>query len=379
MNLAILSTTAFLAGTIALHVVSIGIALVRCRAKTQLMPAAEKAPPISLVRPVCGVDNFDEATIGSSFDLDYPDYEVIFCAAHARDPVVPLVQRLISAHPETRARLLIGDERISANPKLNNCFKGWNAAAHEWIILADSNVLMPRDYLTRLMATWRDDTGLVCSPPSGSCPQGFWAEVECAFLNAHQARWQYVSDTIGNGFAQGKTMLWRRDILENAGGIRLLGLEAAEDAASTKVVRNAGLRVRLVDAPFPQPLGYRSALDIWRRQVRWAQLRRASFPSVYAPEILAGGQWPLVTAGFLAAELGLPVTLTVLAAAVMWYGAEMVLARVAGWPLSVAYPLYAITRDLMMPVLWINGWLGSDFVWRGNPMSSVASSEATHT
>jgi ceramide glucosyltransferase len=373
MNALPLTTAAVVTVTTILHYASIGIALGRCRARRQAMPAPLQAPPISLVRPVCGVDNFVEQTLASSFGLDYPDYEIIFCAAQARDPVVPLVRRLIAAHPGAKARLLIGDERISANPKLNNCFKGWNAAAHEWIVLADSNVQMPKDYLTRLMATWRDDTGLVCSPPAGTQPDGFWAHVECAFLNAHQARWQYVSDTIGNGFAQGKTMLWRRDILDNAGGIRLLGLEAAEDAASTKVVRKAGLRVRLADAPFAQPLGRRSALEVWQRQVRWAQLRRASFPVVYAPEILAGGLWPLLAAGIFAFELGLPVAASVMAMGVLWYGAEMMLARIAGWPLSPTYPVYALTRDLLLPALWINGWLGSNFVWRGNPMRSVAS------
>jgi len=108
-------------------------------------------------------------------------------------------------------------ERISANPKLNNCFKGWNAAAHDWIVLADSNVLMPPDYLTRLWNAWRhDDTGLVCSPPSGSQPDGFWAGVECAFLNTYEARWQYGADTLGLGFAQG----W----LNTEEGHALLGL-----------------------------------------------------------------------------------------------------------------------------------------------------------
>ena len=379
MNLAILSTAAVLAGTFGLHLGSIIIALKRCRARTQLMPASPQAPAISLVRPVCGLDNFVEATLASSFDLDYPDYEIIFCVAHGRDPIIPIIESLMAEHPNARASLLIGDERISANPKLNNCFKGWNAAKHQWIVLADSNVMMPRDYLTRLMAAWRDDTGLVCSPPSGSCPEGYWAQVECAFLNAHQARWQYVSDTLGNGFAQGKTMLWRRDILERAGGIRQLGQEAAEDAASTKVIRAAGLRVRLPDAPFAQPLGYRKAIEVWRRQVRWAQLRRASFPQVYAPEILSGALWPLAAAGFLAAELNWPVAASVLALAAIWYGLEMILARFAGWPLSLAYPAYAITRDLMLPILWINGWLGSDFVWRGNPMSADAPDEVTTT
>ena len=93
-------------------------------------------------------------------------------------------------------------------------------------------------------------------------------------------RWQYVADALGIGFAQGKTMLWRRDILENRGGIRALGSELAEDAAATKVIRSRGLRVRLVDTPFEQPLGRRSLREVWSRQVRWARLRRSDLPAL---------------------------------------------------------------------------------------------------
>jgi ceramide glucosyltransferase len=362
--------------TVGSHLATVAVASIRCRARTHVEPAPHEAPPISLVRPLCGLDNFVEPTLRSGFELDYPSYELIFCVAYARDPVVPTVQRLIDEHPHVRARLLIGDERISANPKLNNCFKGWNAAAHEWIVLADHNVLMPPDYLTRLWNCWREDTGLVCSPPSGTAPQGFWADVECAFLNTYEARWQYVADTLGVGFAQGKTMFWRRSVLEDAGGIRLLGLEPAEDAASTKVVRDAGLRVRLVDAPFPQPLGRRTALEVWRRQARWAQLRRASFPCFYVPEIIGGALLPSIAAGTLATALDLSWIPAVLAVTILWYGTEMKLARVAGWPLSRLYPLHALVRDLALPALWVSGWRGSPFVWRGNAVSSVAASES---
>src|ERR1700744_5222694 len=116
---------------------------------------------------------------------------------------------------------------------------------------------MPTDYIERLLASWKPNSGLVCSPPAGSKPANFWASVECAFLNSFQATWQYAADAIGLGFAQGKTMLWRRDILERGGGIRALGQEFAEDAAGTKVIRSQGLHVRLVDRPFEQPLGRR--------------------------------------------------------------------------------------------------------------------------
>src|ERR1700745_2067014 len=143
--------------------------------------------------------------------------------------------------------------------------------------MRDRNFLMPRDYIEPLLAAWRADTGVVSSPPAGGRPQGFWAELECAFLNTYQLRWQYTSAAIGLGFAQGKSILYRRSQIDEAGGIRLLAAEAAEDAATTKVVRDLGLRVRLVDAPFEQPLGYRSAGEVWARQLRWAKLRQGSF------------------------------------------------------------------------------------------------------
>jgi ceramide glucosyltransferase len=375
MTTVIWAAAILLCFTVGSHLFSVAVAIVRCRARTTNEPAPPDAPAISLVRPVCGLDNFAESTLRSGFELDYPNYELIFCVAHARDPIVPTVQNLIAAHPHVRARLLIGDERISANPKLNNCFKGWIAAEHEWIVLADSNVLMPPDYLTRLWNAWRDDTGLVCSPPSGTQPDGFWAGVECAFLNTYEARWQYLADTVGLGFAQGKTMFWRRSVLEDAGGIRLLGLEPAEDAASTKVVRDSGLRVRLVDAPYPQPLGRRAALDVWHRQARWAQLRRASFPMFYTPEILSGAFIPFVTTAILAVALDVSWIAAVLSVATLWYGTEAKLARAAGWPLTWIYPLQALVRDLALPALWVTGWLGSDFVWRGNAVSSVSAGE----
>src|SRR5262245_24073510 len=109
---------------------------------------------VSLVRPVCGLENYIEETLRSAFHLDYPRYEIIFCAASAHDAAVPLVRQLIAAHPHIAARLLTGNETISDNPKLNNVCKGWRAAAYDWIVMADSNVLMPRDYIERLLAAW---------------------------------------------------------------------------------------------------------------------------------------------------------------------------------------------------------------------------------
>ena len=350
----------------AVQITSIALAIVRLRRRAS--PHLGDYAPVSLVRPLCGIDNYAADTLRSTFELGYPRYEILFCVTDATDPVVPLVKGLIAAYAMVDARLLIGDDRVSANPKLNNVVKGWRAASHDWIVIADSNVLMPRDYIQRLFASWRADTGLVASPPIGSHPRGLWAEVECAFLNTYQARWQYIVDGFGRGFAQGKTMLWRRADLERAGGIEALGREVAEDAAATKIVRDVGLKVRLVDRPLAQPLGRRSASEVWNRQLRWARLRRASFFMYFLPEILSGGVLPMICAAILAYAFGWPVLLFTPAFAFLWYGSEMALAAVSGWHVSPLHPFYGLIRDLMLPALFVAALRGNDFIWRGNAM-----------
>ena len=360
----------------AVQLASTGIARFRCPEPKSPRPVPPDAPAISLIRPVCGLDNFDEETLGSSFLLDYPRYEVLFCAARADDPVLPLLRRLIAAHPRIPSRILIGDDWINANPKLNNVAKGWAAAAHEWIVMADSNVLMPKDYLQRVLASWRPDTGLVCSTPIGSRPDGFWAEVECGFLNTLQARWQYAAEAIGLGFAQGKTMLWRREILERAGGIRALGAEIAEDAAATKLVRRHGVRVRLVDSPFEQPLGHRTLGEVWSRQLRWARLRRVTFPLFFVPEILTGSLFSILAGAYAAWADGYDPAFAALLLALIWFAAEAQLALAAGWRFTWRSPLAWAMRDLMLPFMFVSAWLANDFVWRGNEMDVTESKQS---
>ena len=351
------------------HFISIAVLLVRPYVRRPSAP--DKRPPVTILRPATGIENNIEKTLASAFAIDYPEFEIVFCVQDPADAVIPLVERLMAEHPNVPSRLLVGDDRISINPKLNNLVKGWRAARYEWIVMADSNVLIPPNYLDDLLSRWTADVGLVCSPPVGTRPEGVGAELECAFLNTYQARWQLTADAFGIGFAQGKTMLWRRDILDRAGGIAALASEPAEDAASTKIVNEAGYRVRLVRNPYPQPLGHRPLAEIWKRQLRWARLRRATFPPLYATELVSGGFLPLTAAAILIA-LGPPTWPGFVALFVGWYGAELLLATRMGWPVSPRIALLFLVRDLVLPILWIAGWTGNTFVWRGNAMDMQA-------
>ena len=357
---------------VAANLVCLGIALVRLRRKQAPSRLQKLAPPVTIVRPVRGIETFSRETLTSGLELDYPHYEMIFCVADGHDPIVPLIEELIGIYGADRVRLIIGDVAVSANPKLNNCVKGWEAARHDWVVLADSNVLMPKDYIQRLMASWREDTGLVCSTPAGSRPACFGAEVECAFLNTFQARWQYAGEALGFGFAQGKSMLWNKPFLDANGGIAALAAEIAEDAAATKLVRKAGKHVHLVGQPFEQPLGPLNLRDVIQRQFRWARLRRVTFLPFFAPEILVGPLVPAVLAAFGAPAFGFPAWLGVLAVLALWYGGEIVLARSVGWFVNWRTPLAYLARDLAFPGIWAYAFVAREVSWRGNAMKIKA-------
>jgi len=351
------------------NLASILLASSRLKKRRVIAPPSGARPPVSIIVPSRGVEPFTEETLRRAFSLDWPRYELVFCVAHAEDPVVKLIDAAIALNPKVPARLLIGDDRISANPKLNNCVKGWQAARHDWVILADSNVLMPGNYVQQMMAAWGPDTGLVCSTPIGSRPDGFWAEVECAFLNTLQARWQYAGEALGLGFAQGKSMLWNKPMLDANGGIHALASEIAEDAAATKLVNGLGFKVNLVASPFEQPLGQRRLGEIWSRQARWARLRRVTFPLFFAPEILTGATLPLLLGLVAAASAGVSLPTTALCVLVIAYLPECLLAWAKGWYLSSRSVTAMVVRDAMLPAIWVRGWLGGAVEWRGNAMT----------
>lgn len=353
---------------VVLNLVCLAITCWRLRRPQKGSALLDALPPVTIVRPVRGIEAFSRETLTSGLTLDYPRYRTIFCVADGHDPIVPLVGELIAEFGADRASLIVGDVAVSANPKLNNCVKGWDAAETEWVILADSNVLMPKDYIQRLMASWRPDTGLVCSTPVGSRPYGFWAELECAFLNTFQARWQYAGEALGFGFAQGKSMLWNKPFLDANGGIAALAAEIAEDAAATKLVRQAGKHVHLVGQPFEQPLGRRSLYDVVQRQFRWARLRRVTFLPFFLPEILSGPLIPCILAGFAATAFGFAIWQAVGLVLLHWYVGEMLLAHGVGWYLSWRFPFALLARDILFPGIWAYAFVAGEVSWRGNEM-----------
>lgn len=377
----VLLSVCVLVVTLVLHVGTAAIAVRRCASSSAKTREAaptrdETRPPVSLILPVTLLEEPEKRALRSTLALTYPDYEILFCAPGESDPAVAHVRDLIAGHPYLPARLLTGRDRVSFNPKLDNIEKGWAAARHPWVIVVDSNVIMPPDFIERMLAQWRDGTGLVTSPPIGAEPESFAADIECAFLNTYQARWLLAADTLGAGFAHGKAMLLQRSLLDPHGGLRALAFEVAEDMAATKFVRRQGLSVRVVDRPYFQPLGRRRLAQVWHRHLRWAQLRRQSVPALFATEPGTTVWVPALAAAHVGASVGLPAVAAAAGAIAVMHATEAVLARAAGWPLSLRSPLAWLARDVMIPAIWVLAWFRNRYAWRGNAVDMTMEGEA---
>ena len=234
-----------------LHIAGILMVTLRGRRPGSPGSAPPDAPAVSVVRPVCGIENHIEATLASTFALSWPRYEILFCVAAERRPDRP-GRRAPDRRPSRHSRPPAGRRRPHQHQsEAEQPRKGLGGGAarldhHGRQQRADAGRLY-RAALRALDARHRPR--LLAAGRRGA--RGLWSELECGFLNTFQARWQLAADAVGLGFAQGKTMLWRRDILEAAGGIRALAAEAAEDAAGTKIVRKRGPDGPARPAPLP--------------------------------------------------------------------------------------------------------------------------------
>ena len=112
------------------------------RARTRGSQSRPKVDGLTIIRPLSGLEPCSEAALRSTFELQWMGARLLFCVAQLGDPVVPLVRQLIAEYPDVDAELLVGNEQICANPKLNNLIKGWKSTINSCTLLNSLQALM---------------------------------------------------------------------------------------------------------------------------------------------------------------------------------------------------------------------------------------------
>jgi ceramide glucosyltransferase len=257
------------------------------------------APPVSLLKPVRGVDFATHENFASFCQQDYPEYEILFCVNDLLDPAVPVIQQIIAEYPQHRIRLLHGAPQTGSNRKVNNLVLLTQEAQHEILVQSDGDVRVGPRYLREVVAPFADATvGATSCFYRGIAEANLGAELEAVgaasdfFAGALIADWKE-----GVTFALGASVTTSKGWLRSIGGYEALANLLADDYELGNRIHKAGGKVLLCRELVWTMYPAQTAKGFWQHQVRWARTVRRCRPAAFLALLFTHGlPWALLAA-----------------------------------------------------------------------------------
>jgi len=267
------------------------------RERTRQLP--NYTPPVSVLKPVLGVDFGSHETFASFCRQEYPEYEILFAVNDDGDAAVPMVRHIIAEFPERKIRLLVGAEHFGANRKVNKLARLAREAQNEVLVLTDGDVRVGPRYLREVVAPLADrKTGAVTSFYRGIAENNLGAEIEAVgassdfFAGVLMAEW-----TEGITFALGASIATTKEWLGKMGGFEAIADTLADDYELGHRIAKAGGAVVLSREAVRTMYPARTFRSFWDHQVRWARTVRLCRPLSYVALLFTQGlPWALLAA-----------------------------------------------------------------------------------
>ena len=359
MTILLAALALVLAGSLVYSVLSV-IAAIRYLAAGR--PPAPPAPePISVLKPLAGLDDGLEENLRTFFTQDYPQFEIVFAVREESDPCVPLVRRLAAEYSHIPSRLLLVGEPPYLHAKVYSLARMLAEARHDLVVMSDSDIRVGPDLLQVIAAEFADGrTALATCPYRAIAGRSFWSRFEALGMNTNF--WQGVLTArllAGMKFAVGPTIAGRRHAIEAIGGIERVKDYIAEDFDLGRLMAEAGHRVILSSYVIEHRIGSESLAKNFAHRIRWGRTSRRSRPVGYIGQIFT---YPL------------PVALLLWAAAPQWWPVVAVAVSIryaSAWMVSqvvLGAPLHWFllpVEDVLGFLFWIAGFFGSTITWRG--------------
>ncbi|HLJ86488.1 MAG TPA: bacteriohopanetetrol glucosamine biosynthesis glycosyltransferase HpnI [Candidatus Angelobacter sp.] len=335
----------------------------------QAKPKLDCASPVSILKPLRGVDPQMYESFRSHCVQDYPEYEIVFGVSDADDPAVAAVNRLMQEFPECQIKLVVCLRSLGANRKTSNLTQMLAHAKYDHILVNDSDILVAPDYLQRVMAPFaKPEVGMVTCPYRAVAANTLGSKLEALGISTDFIPGVLVARQIEDGlhFALGSTLAMSRPALEAIGGFRPLVDYLADDFELGLRIAKAGFQVVLTDQVVETHLpayDFRGFID---HQMRWARSTRDSRRAGYVGLLLTFGlPWAMISV-LLAG--GVWWSWLVLAAAALLRAAVAV--QVGSKILrdsSVVSRLWLLPlRDLIAFWIWFASFAGHEVKWRGD-------------
>ena len=341
---------------------------VRTFLRDSRQPYPEFTPPVSILKPLRGVDPQMYESFASHCVQDYPNYEIIFGVNDADDPAVDAVHQLMREFPSCRVKLVICPEVLGNNRKTSNLVQMLPHAQYGHIIINDSDIYVPPDYLRRVMAPFRrSQVGMVTCPYNGIAAPTLGSRLESVGISTDFFAGVLAARQIEDGihFALGSTLAMSRTALKAMGGLEPMVDYLADDFESGNRISKAGFEVVLIDLVVETHLPAYSFRQFFDHQMRWARSTRDSRRRGYLGLLLTFGlPWAIISV-LLSAGAWWSWTVLALASLLRASVAFQVGVRVVHDP-SIVRRLWLVPlRDLIAFWVWFASFAGRQVHWRG--------------
>jgi ceramide glucosyltransferase len=334
-------------------------------------------PPVSILKPLKGLDDHLFDNLESICMQDYPEYEVIFSLQNYNDPAFKVVRKIKDKYPEKDITILVEKCAHGLNPKVNNLMPAYRHAKYEYVLISDSNVSVMKSYLKEIIQHMIDPTtGLVSNLIMGTGGRSIGSILENLHMNSFiVGSVCFLDKFLRMPCVIGKSMLMRKSDLESVGGLESVRNILAEDYILGKKMQQKGKRVILSSHVIKNVNEYWGIRKFLNRHTRWGKLR-----------------WKIGGARYFSELLGNPVFISSLP--VMWEPSSMTL----GFALlvsstksigdlyiskllsktqrqkehntekgvSVYHYILAPLKDLLMGIIWFIPIFSNTVIWRGN-------------
>ena len=329
-------------------------------------------PPVTILKPLCGIDQGTYTNLASFCQQNYPQYQIIFSVRSSTDPSIEVIEKLIQQFPEIDINLLVKDQIIGANLKISNLANAVTIAKYDILVIADSDIRVGSEYLKTVIQPLQDQKVGVVTCLYRSTAQGIATILEAICTATDFQVGILVSKQLeGIKFALGSTIVIRKTTLTKIGGFAAVADYLADDYQLGYLPTQIGEKVVLSNYIVEHGLGHSSLLDSINRQIRWARCIRVSRPWGYGGLIFTFGTISsllllITNSGSIFSWLVFSIT----------FSMRLIMAWLIGVKLlndSVTKKYFWLIpfADIVRFIIWCCGFFGNTIKWRGTKFKLV--------